>query len=397
MIKTAIIYNHRGRLGVDGTGPVEVRVTVDRKSYYICTGVRVKPKCFKFGRVVNCFGDKDMNEKLEIILSRVDAIVNETLEEDRQIDVAEIRRRVWASDGRRKVKDGEDMLAWMLDEVEKLDVAAGTKRHYRGSVAALKESGVMKRWPDVSVENVHRFDAFLHTIKRKQTDAEVKLEKPAENIRQATVRNYHKDIRAMLGRALKFGLIKQNPYDRMRGEIKRGDKETVEYLTEDEMRAINKMNYAQGSTKDIVRDLFVFQMYTGMAYSDMQAFSLDKCQCVDGKWVLTDCRVKTNVAYFVQLLPQALKVVQKYGGALPQIYNQIYNKNLKQIAKDAGIKKRVTSHVARHTFATWALHNGVPIETVARILGHANIRITQRYAKVIAQDVYKQFDKLSKL
>ena len=363
MIKTAIIYNHRGRLGVDGTGPVEVRVTVDRKSYYICTGVRVKPKCFKFGRVVNCFGDKDMNEKLEIILSRVDAIVNETLEEDRQIDVAEIRRRVWASDGRRKVKDGEDMLAWMLDEVEKLDVAAGTKRHYRGSVAALKESGVMKRWPDVSVENVHRFDAFLHTIKRKQTDAEVKLEKPAENIRQATVRNYHKDIRAMLGRALKFGLIKQNPYDRMRGEIK----------------------------------LFVFQMYTGMAYSDMQAFSLDKCQCVDGKWVLTDCRVKTNVAYFVQLLPQALKVVQKYGGALPQIYNQIYNKNLKQIAKDAGIKKRVTSHVARHTFATWALHNGVPIETVARILGHANIRITQRYAKVIAQDVYKQFDKLSKL
>lgn len=213
---------------------------------------------------------------------------------------------------------------------------------------------------------------------------------------QGTVRNYHKDINALLGRALKFGMITSNPYDRMKGEIKRGDNETVEYLTKDELKRMEQLELEDGTMLSVARDLFIFQAYTGMGYSDMQAFTLDDCRHDGDRWILAKRRVKTNVVYYVQLLPPALAVAQKYGGQLPQIAVQVYNRNLHAVAEMAKIKKRVTSHVGRHTFATWALHEKVPIERVSKMLGHANIRQTQRYAKVLAKDVYDEFDKLNK-
>lgn len=139
---------------------------------------------------------------------------------------------------------------------------------------------------------------------------------------------------------------------------------------------------------------FESQCYTGMSYSDMQDFRLADCHFDGNKWLVAKPRVKTHITYFVQLLPKALEVVEKYDGEMPHIAVQVYNRQLKALAEMAKIRKRVTSHVGRHTFATWALHEGVPIERVSKMLGHANIKQTQRYAKVLAKDVYKEFDKL---
>lgn len=395
MIKTAIIYNHRGRFSKDGTAPVEVRVTVDRRAYYINTGVYVRPRDWKFDHVVNC-GDCDaLNERVSIMLERVDRLVNERLKEcsEGEINFEDMRKLVFSPDSRRKMKDAEDMLEWMKNEIEKLGVRKGTAAHYRVSLAALVESGVMQKWSDLTVENVHKLDAFLHGIKKHQTDAEVKVGKPVEYISQATVRNYHKDIKALLGRAMKFGLIKANPYDRMRGEIKRGDVETVEFLTKEELARIEGLTLRDGSMLAAARDMFVFQAYTGMAYSDMQAFSLEQCRHEGERWLMAGQRVKTGVTYYVQLLPQALAVVQHYGGSLPKVSVQVYNRNLKRIAEVTGITKRLTSHVGRHTFATWMLHEGVQLERVAKMLGHSKITQTQRYAKVLAEDVYGEFER----
>lgn len=395
MIKTAIIYNHRGRFGKDGTAPIEVRVTIDRRAYYISTGVNVCPRDWKFGKIVNVGDSDSLNERVAIMLERVDKVMNECLQEgeEHEIDFCEVRKRVFARDARRRVKDAEDMVAWMKDEVEKLDVRKGTQAHYRVAVAALEESGAMCKWSDLSVENVHRFDAWLHHIKKHQTDAEVKAGKPVQYIGQATVRNYHKDIRALIGRAMKFGLVKANPYDRMRGEIKRGDVERVEFLTKEELSKIEGLTLENGSMIAAARDMFVFQSYTGMAYSDMQSFSLDKCRKDGDNWVMVGHRVKTGIPFYVLLLPQALSAVERYGGELPKMAVQNYNKNLKRIAEKTGITKRLTSHVGRHTFATWMLHEGVQLERVAKMLGHSKITQTQRYAKVLSEDVYAEFKK----
>lgn len=396
MIKTAIIYNHRGRYSKDGTAPVEVRVTIARRAYYINTGVSVRPREWKFGQIVNRYNSDDLNERVRIMLQRVDRVVNERLakEAETEINFEDVRKMVFAPDSRRKRKDAEDMLAWMKGEIENLGVRKGTAAHYRVSVAALVESGTMKRWSDLSVENVHKFDSWLHRIEKHRTDAEVKAGKPVEYISQATVRNYHKDIKALLGRALKFGLIAANPYDRMKGEIKRGDVETVEFLTKEELARIEGLTLIDGSMLAAARDMFVFQAYTGMAYSDMQTFSLEKCRRDGDRWLMAGQRVKTGVTYYVRLLPQVLAIVERYGGELPKMAVQVYNRNLKKIASATGITKRLTSHVGRHTFATWALHEGVPIERVSKMLGHAKVTQTQRYAKVLAEDVFGEFEKL---
>jgi len=397
MIKTAIIYNHRGRFSKDGTAPVEVRVTMGRRAYYINTGVCVRPREWKFGQIVNRYNSDDLNDRVRIMLQRVDRIVNERLgkESESDINFEDVRKMVFAPDNRRKVKDAEDMVTWMDAEIDNLGVRKGTAAHYRVSVAALVESGAMLRWSDLSIENVHKFDAYLHRIKKHQTDAEVKAGKPVEYISQATVRNYHKDIKALLGRALKFGLIQANPYDRMKGEIKRGDVETVDFLTSEELSRIEELTLHDGSMLAAARDMFVFQSYTGMAYADMQGFHLEDCRRDGDRWLLAKKRVKTGVTYYVQLLPQALAVAEHYGGELPKVAVQVYNRNLKKIAESTGITKRLTSHVGRHTFATRMLHNEVPLERVSKMLGHAKITQTQRYAKVLAKDVYAEFGKVA--
>lgn len=407
MIKTAIIYNHRGRFGKDSTAPIEVRVTVNRRAYYINTGVHVRAREWKFDKVVNRQDCDELNDRVAIMLKRVDGIINEHLKDGTElnIDFDELRRLVRSPDKRVKrkiyngnvlaiVQDAEDMTVWMQEEIEKLDVAHGTRNHYKVSVAALVESCAMRKWSELSVENVHVFDAFLHRIKKHQTDAEKKAGKPVEYIGQATVRNYHKDIKALLGRALKFGIIADNPYDKMKGEIKRGDHETVEFLTDDERGRIENMTITDGTMLATVRDMFVFQCYTGMAYADMMRFSLDRCQRVGGDLTYSAPRVKTGVSFYIRVLPKALAIAQKYGGRLPNVADQVCNSNLKTIATAAGITKRLTTHVGRHTFATWALRNGVPIERVAKMLGHRRITQTQRYAKLLAEDVYGEFDKL---
>lgn len=395
MIKTAIIYNHRGRFGKDGTAPVEVRITINRKAYYINTGVHVRAREWKFDKVVNRQDCDEMNDRVAIMLKRVDGIINDHLKTgtEADIDFEDVRKQVKSPDKRRRVEDADDMTAWMYEQIPMLDVADGTRKHYFVSVAALVESGAMRRWSDLTVENVHRFDAFLHRIKKHQTDAEVKAGKPVEYIGQATVRNYHKDIKALLGRALKFGLIAANPYDRMKGEIKRGDKETVEFLTDDERDRIEGLTI-NDSMLATVRDVFMFQCYTGMAYSDAMAFSVDKCQQDGDRLTYSAPRVKTGVWFYIRVLPKALAIAEKYGGRLPMVADQTCNANLKTIANVTGITKRLTTHVGRHTFATWMLRNGVPVEHLRKMLGHRRIEQTMRYAKLLPMDVYGQFDKV---
>ena len=138
-----------------------------------------------------------------------------------------------------------------------------------------------------------------------------------------------------------------------------------------------------------VRDLFVFQIYTGLAYADMQSLSKDNIEIgVDGKqWIVLN-RLKTGQRSAIPILTRALEVLKRYNYELPICSNQKFNTYLKEIASGCNINKRLTSHIGRHTFATTiTLSKGVPIETVSRMLGHCDLKTTQIYAKVTDQKV----------
>ncbi len=113
--------------------------------------------------------------------------------------------------------------------------------------------------------------------------------------------------------------------------------------------------------------------------------------------VSNQTRVKTGVAFVGRLLSPAAAVVDKYGGDIPRLDAADYNHALKVIGTAAGIKVRMHSHLARHTFATYMLRHGVKIENLQRMLGHSSIVTTQRYAKVLAQSVRDDYDAVEEL
>jgi site-specific recombinase XerD len=170
-----------------------------------------------------------------------------------------------------------------------------------------------------------------------------------------------------------------------------------EFLTQEELDAIAAKQFT-ALRINIVRDVFLFSCSTGLAYVDVHKLKRSEiCTGVDGeKWVFTS-RQKTEEPSRLPWLPVCLEIVKRYeqhpqcianDRVLPVWSNQKMNEYLKEIADLCGIKKRLTYHIARHTFATTVtLNNRVPIETVAKMLGHKSLKTTQHYAKILDKKI----------
>jgi integrase len=392
MINVSIVWDYRRRTEKGQEGPLEIRITANRKPYYINTGVRVREREFVGGSVVGRVDAPELNKRLTVLYNRVNDEVTKCIEESRAIDVAEIKRRVWLL-AEYQEKDETTFVDWIEEQEPLLGLKADTLKHYKTLRMRLREFGGILRWQDINVENIVRFDAWLHNLQKKQTKAREVAGLPVANISDGAVYNYHKTLKRMINHAVMMGRMDRNPYDRLRGRFKRGDKENVEYLTEDEMRLVMDLHPVVGSDIAKARDLFVFQMLTGMSYSDAQAFDIKNYKQIDGKWVTAGERIKTGAQYISQLLPPVIDVLERNGWKVPKLTNQKYNGLLKTIGATIGIE-RMHSHLARHTFATYFLSKDTRIEHVQKMLGHKDIKTTQRYAKVLAKDVHDDFDRV---
>jgi integrase len=199
--------------------------------------------------------------------------------------------------------------------------------------------------------------------------------------------------------ALTYGWLERNPFAGY--TIKTREKERG-YLTQDEIEAISAKNITIPRIEQ-VRDIFIFSCYTGLAYADVKKLTAEHLtNGIDGqKWIVTN-RTKTDKRSAIPLLPQALVILEKYkahieqtGMLLPVLSNQRMNSYLKEVGDICGITKVLTFHLARHSFATSiALTNGVPIETVSKMLGHTNLKTTQIYAKVVDTKISQDMERL---
>ena len=394
MINTSIVFDHRGRTKAGCEGPIEIRFTHARKPYYINTGIKVLGRQLRDGRIVNRADADLLQERLEAVVSRYEQAVTECIKRNRPINVAEIRRMAFNIECPTEASTA--MLDWLTKQVPKLNISAGTRRRYDVLLRRLEQFDKLKSWDDLTVENLYEFDAWLHQITKAQSNGDKQSKDKPQKIGDSAVYNYHRTLKSLLNRAVKMNVIASNPYERLKGEFSRGVKESVEYLTEEEIAAVESLHPMKGTQVAMARDLFVFQLYTGLSYSDAQAFDIAEYKKVNGRWINTGERIKTGVPYVSQLLPQAVEVLERYNWQVPQINNMQYNASLKDIQKALGIRTRLHSHLARHTFATRMLAMGVKIENVSRMLGHSNITMTQRYAKVLAESVHEDFDMIAK-
>ena len=399
MIRISLVYDHHKRTPKGEEGPVEVRVTVNRKPYYINTGVRVR----KDRLVGNAVRDDEqsndadlLNERLTTIVGLVEKEVNRCLEQRIPINVADIRDRVWDIAADEK-DDGDEptLIKWIKDYVATADMAKNTRLHYLTVTRRLMEYGKILRWEHLTVDNIYAWDVWLRHQEVPLTKNQKAAGLEPQLISSDSVYNYHKYLKSAINKAMKFRILAVNPYDQLKGTFKRSKRDVVDYLTEDQMKKVMELTPVPGSQAAMALDLFIFQMFTGLAYSDTQIFDISQYRQIDGKWLHVGQRVKTGVPYVSQLLPPVVEMLERNNWQVPKMNNQRYNQMLKAIGMVIGIEN-LHSHMGRHTFATYMLSNGAKIENVSRMLGHTNITQTQRYAKVLAKDVHDDFDKIAK-
>ncbi len=207
----------------------------------------------------------------------------------------------------------------------------------------------------------------------------------------------------MVNMAITMDWLEKDPFSKYKQHF---DKVERFYLTKEELSSIEKKKFTIERLQ-VVKDLFLFSCYTGLAYIDtMNLTAGNIVKGIDGNdWLITS-RQKTDTDVRIPLLPQAEELIKKYynhpkavnyGTLFPVISNQKMNAYLKEIADLCNINKAITFHIARHTFATTVtLSNGVPIESVSKMLGHTTIRSTQVYAKVVEQKLSEDMQNLKK-
>lgn len=188
--------------------------------------------------------------------------------------------------------------------------------------------------------------------------------------------------------------MERDPFYNYKAQFKPVERE---FLTQEEIMILYEKDLHFDRLR-IVRDMFLFSCYTGLAYADVKKLTTDDIiKGIDGyQWIKTK-RTKTDSVSSIPLLPMAMEILDKYQDhpevkrgpyILPVLSNQKSNAFLKEIAELCGIKKNLTTHLARHTFATTVtLSNGVPIESVSRMLGHKSLRTTQHYAKIVDRKI----------
>lgn len=232
---------------------------------------------------------------------------------------------------------------------------------------------------DIDYRFLTKFEFFLKTVRKCNHNSSLKYINNFKKIIRIALANQWMDVDPFYNYKVKFEAVER------------------EYLTTEEIETLYNKDLHFDRLR-IVRDMFVFSCYTGLSYSDVQKLSKSDITIgIDGKQWINIKRTKTNTRSSIPLLPIAKDILNRYAydpkvlkseRLIPVFSNQKSNAYLKEIAMFCGITKTLTTHLARHTFATTVtLTNGVPIETVSKMLGHKSLRTTQHYAKIVDRKV----------
>ena len=349
-------------------GLVQIEVMHKRKRRYISTGVKVYADQWRPNHeqhvVGSVYADQYNNTIANAMRSVMDAV-------DRQvaagaIDIAALGKQTIGS---------TSVADYARSVVEWRTLAESTQKAYGHIIDTMEE---MQHFSDIAKVTKRDVDAFMAVVAKK---------------RQSTQRNYISLLHRTFRAALDAGIITLDPTAHV-GYPRQHVSERAR-LTDSEVAAIAAAELP--ADLEPARDLFLWQCYTGMAWVDCATLTSDMITTEGGHIYITRSRQKTGVHYRTMLLKPAASILRKYGGTLPKMVSYTYHRRLQRIAKAAGISKHISSHVGRHTFATWALSHGTPIEIVSKMLGHTNIKTTQIYAKILAKDVDAQFERLDGL
>ncbi len=386
---TLHFYAKKTKANVAGLLPIYIRLTVD--------GERLEYSSKKFIEKSKWSDDlskmKGSSEEARSINNYLDSIksqiidVQMTLTHKREaLNIENFRKRLFdETDSQRMLlpiyRDHNNRIAGLLGN----GYAPGTLERFKISLKHLEEFLLWKlNAKDIAIDKIDfalitDFEFYLRSQKNCSNNTAVKY-----------VRNFRKIIKLCLSN----DWLEKDPFVKYDGKMKEVE---TEFLTEDEIQSIYSKKF-RTPRLELVRDIFIFCCFTGLAYVDVKGLRNDHIGIgIDGqKWIFKN-RQKTDTKSKIPLLPIPEELIKKYADhpkclnedrVLPVLSNQKMNGYLKEIGDLCEITKEITFHMARHTFATSVtLTNGVPIESVSKMLGHKNIQTTQHYAKVLDKKV----------
>ncbi|WP_317897813.1 site-specific integrase [Aurantibacillus circumpalustris] len=384
-----LFYIKRTKSTTDGLAPIYMRVTIDGLRVEISTKRYVEDTKWlsQAGKVkLGSEEAKATNSYLDALRAKVYDYQTELIRNGQPVNTDNMRNKLTGREEKRYslvtvFEDHNSKMKKLLGT----EYAAGTLQRYTTTLKHLTDYMKMQfNVSDLDIRSVnHAFITGFEFYLRSER-------KCGNNVTVKYIKNFSKIIRICIANEW----LTKDPFVNFKSKTR--EVERV-YLNEDELQAITTKIFPSGRL-DQVRDIFVFSCFTGLAYADLKKLSLNNVvKGIDGEDWIYAFRQKTETQCNIPILPIAKAILDKYkddpvcnnkGLLLPVLSNQKMNAYLKEIADLAGITKTLTFHTARHTFATTVtLSNGVPIESVSKMLGHKDLKITQHYAKIVDRKV----------
>lgn len=384
-----LFYLKRAKANAQGLAPIFQRITINGRRLDNSTGKFVDPSKWH-PEMSKMRGNSEearlINGHLDNLRTKILIAEKELNKKDIPVNLETLKNMLLGTKERQRLlvpifEEHNNKIKELLG----IEYAPGTYERYQTS---LKHTKDFLNWKySISDIDITKIDhAFI-------TDYEFYLRsvrKCANNTAVKYIKNFNKIIKLCLA----YDWLEKNPFANYKSKVK--EVERV-YLSEGEIQNIINKDF-KTERLSLVRDIFLFSCFTGLAYIDVKNLTKSHISIgIDGdKWIFTH-RQKTESASKIPVLPVTQMIIDKYADhpqaineekLLPILSNQKMNAYLKEIAAVCEIEKELTFHIARHTFATTVtLTNGVPIESVSKMLGHKNLRTTQHYAKVLDKKV----------
>ena len=358
-IKYRLVFNRANRLNKMGQGLIQVEAYQNGRKAYFSTHVFVARNQFD-GVVVNHVHATALNGMmLEMIMKLED--IELRLWKNGISPTLDHLRQAW-----REKREITDFVSFANQVIDHSDRRKNTKQNLRQTVRKVEQFRPVSL-SEMDYLYLKDFEDWLRSHHSMMAN---------------TIHKEMRNIRTLLGEAMKGGLLKENPF--LRYTLPRTVRAEHIVLTDSELK-----NFMKCTLHPEVRDAFLFCCFTGLRFSDYKMLSEDNFRMIQGKQWLVYITVKTGVEVRIPIFAI---------GNLPHpaiTSNAVVNRQLHQICKEARIQKAVTFHTSRHTFATLMLSRGIPITSVQRMLGHTSVRMTEKYAETtyrkVAEDVVKAF------
>ena len=389
-----LLYLKKSGLDKSGKAPIMGRITLGRSVAQFSCKLSCNPDLWN-PRESRMDGKSreavETNGKLENLLLSVKSAYQSLLSKGCPFDATDVKGQFQGSvQTRCMLIEKLDMLIKEKENHIGIDIKEGTIHGYHSTRIHLQKF-IQQKYKVSDLAFSQLTENFIHEF-RQYFLGEC-------GFQESTFYNVATHLKTVCRQAYREGLADTPLFDK--AKISKGDKKLPKALDREALNKLKALRFEDlEEDMETARDIFLFACYTGAAYCDLM--ELKKSHLVrddEGKMWLKFNRHKTGVPCRIKLLPEAIMLIDRFHSneketLLPNIKYKNYQTNLKALRLRAGIPFLFTTHTARHTFATLiTLEQGVPIETVSKMLGHSNISMTERYAKVTPQKLFEEFDR----